>query len=302
MEFTWQQKWHTSHTFMRRWTLQSTLKSHPTLGWPHLLVVFSLDSNSGNVLGVLAASSPIWNIFSSAVNCQYYAIGYTDRKTTTTKRKSYRSQIFDATVLIYRHARSAYSRPKVVAWSALYAVALALFVQSQTYIQLLWKRIRVGDEEIVLYNGAVEALQTAFGAAGAFLAPYWTYAVLPAPIAAVQGVAMFLATYVNDISTSYTGYIVMGMLFHYTITLASAKIASQLSDESCFGLIFGINTVIGTGLQSILTLVLIQTLDLPIQAQYYFISGFFLLLASLWLLGCTIYFFKQKHSINLNQY
>ncbi|XP_045488336.1 reduced folate transporter isoform X2 [Pieris rapae] len=156
--------------------------------------------------------------------------------------------------------------------------------------------------DAVLYNGAVEALQTAFGAAGAFLAPYWTYAVLPAPIAAVQGVAMFLATYVNDISTSYTGYIVMGMLFHYTITLASAKIASQLSDESCFGLIFGINTVIGTGLQSILTLVLIQTLDLPIQAQYYFISGFFLLLASLWLLGCTIYFFKQKHSINLNQY
>ncbi|XP_045524880.1 thiamine transporter 2-like isoform X1 [Pieris brassicae] len=216
--------------------------------------------------------------------------------------KSFRSQISEATVLIYRHARSAYSRPKVVAWSALYAVALALFVQSQTYMQLLWNRIRGGDEEVELYNGAVEALQTAFGAAGAFLASYWTYAVLPAPIAAVQGVAMFLATYVNDITTSYTGYIVMGMLFHYTITLASAKIASQLSDESCFGLIFGINTLIGTGLQSILTLVLIQTLDLPIHAQYYFISGFFLLLASFWLLGCIIHFFKQKHSINLNQY
>lgn len=77
----------------------------------------------------------------------------------------------------------------------------------------------------------------------------------------------------------------------------SAKIAGQLSDESCFGLIFGINTLIGTGLQSILTLVLIQTLKLPIASQYYTISGLYMLLASMWLLVWMVNIFKQKQNI-----
>ncbi|CAK1548680.1 unnamed protein product [Leptosia nina] len=216
--------------------------------------------------------------------------------------QSFRSQVTEATVLIYRHARAAYSRPRVVAWSALYAVALALFVQAQTYMQLLWSKIQDESNAPVAYNGAVEAVQTLLGAAGAFIASFCARASFPGPVAALQGIAMFLATYINNIFVSYAGYIIMGMLYHYTITLASAKIASQLSDESCFGLIFGINTLVGTGLQSLLTLILIQTLDLPIHAQYYYLSGFFLLLASVWLLGWMVHVCKQKHSINFNQY
>lgn len=46
----------------------------------------------------------------------------------------------NAASLLSRHARTAYSRPKVLAWSALYACAMALFVQAQVYVQLLWKQ------------------------------------------------------------------------------------------------------------------------------------------------------------------
>lgn len=70
------------------------------------------------------------------------------------------------------------------------------------------------------FNGAVEAIQTLLGAGGAFLASILTSSALPAPVAAVQGVALFLGTFMTDIFASYAGYIVMGMLFHYTITLA----------------------------------------------------------------------------------
>ncbi|KAJ8733805.1 hypothetical protein PYW07_014356 [Mythimna separata] len=211
-----------------------------------------------------------------------------------------RSNLVEASSLIMSHARAAYTRPKVLAWSALYAVALALFVQVQTYIQLLWRQIQDDTDSPVAYNGAVEAAQTLLGAGGAFLASIFATSGVPAPVAAVQGVAVFLATFVNNVFVSYAGYIVMGMLFHYTITLASAKIAGQLSDDSCFGLIFGINTLVGTGLQSILTVVLIQALKLPIASQYFALSGLYLLLASVWLLGWMVNVCRQKRSISVN--
>ncbi|KAG6447998.1 reduced folate transporter [Manduca sexta] len=215
-------------------------------------------------------------------------------------RQTFQSTLVEASSLIARHARAAYTRPKVLAWSALYAAALALFVQAQTYVQLLWREIQNETNNTVAYNGAVEAAQTLLGALGAFIASLWSRASLPAPAAALQGAAVFLATFVPNVYVSYAGYIVMGTLYHYTITLASAKIADQLSDESCFGLIFGINTLLGTGLQSLLTYVLIQNLDVSIYSQYYSLSGLFLLLASLWILGWMAHMCRQKQSIHIS--
>ncbi|XP_072935632.1 thiamine transporter 1-like [Epargyreus clarus] len=214
-------------------------------------------------------------------------------------KKSLRTNIVEASTLIARHARAAYSRPKVLAWSALYAVALALFVQTQTYMQLLWKQIQEDSNAPVAYNGAVEAAQTLLGAAGA-LAAVRARGVLPAPAAAAQAAALLAATGARNVYVSYAGYVAVGVLFHYTITHASAKIAGQLCDDSCFGLIFGINTLLGTGLQSILTLILIQTLELSIYTQYYSLSALYLVLAVCWLLGWTVHTCKQKQSVNIN--
>ncbi|KAL4707642.1 hypothetical protein ACJJTC_006992 [Scirpophaga incertulas] len=216
------------------------------------------------------------------------------------EQRTIRQQLVEASSLIARHARLAYSRPKVLAWSALYAVALALFVQTQTYMQLLWKQIQENSKHTVAYNGFVEAAQTLLGAGGAFLASTLSQSTLPAPVAAMQSLALFLGTYWQNIYVSYAGYIVMGTLFQYNITLASSKIASQMIDESCFGLIFGINTLIGTGLQSLLTLILIQKLELSIFIQYFVISGLLLVLAIIWLLGDIINKCKWQHTFAIS--
>ncbi|XP_053600898.1 reduced folate transporter-like [Plodia interpunctella] len=221
-------------------------------------------------------------------------------KPAPTEKQTFHQNVVEASSLIGRHARAAYSRPRVIAWSALYAASLALFVQVQIYMQLLWRQIQDVTGQQVAYNGAVEAAQTLLGAGGAFIASLFSKAVLPAPAAAAQGVAVFVATFVPDVFVSYAGYIVMGTLFHYTITLASAKIASQLCDESCFGLIFGINTLLGTGLQSILTAVLIQSLVLSIYSQYYVISGLLVVLAIFWLLGWIMNSCRQMETVNIN--
>lgn len=63
----------------------------------------------------------------------------------------FRSNVAEAATLISRHACAAYSRPKVVAWSALYACATALFVQAQVYVQLLWKHKQEQTDAPVSY-------------------------------------------------------------------------------------------------------------------------------------------------------
>ena len=68
------------------------------------------------------------------------------------QQRTFRKDLTDAAVLISRHARSAYTRPKVLAWSALYAVALALFTQAQTYMQLLWTQIPGQGDAPVSFN------------------------------------------------------------------------------------------------------------------------------------------------------
>lgn len=66
----------------------------------------------------------------------------------------------------------------------------------------------------------MEAAQTLLGALGAYVASHCARAYLPAPVAAVQGLAVFIGTYIPNVFVSYAGYIVMGLLYHYTITLA----------------------------------------------------------------------------------
>lgn len=66
----------------------------------------------------------------------------------------------------------------------------------------------------------MEAIQTLLGAGGAYLSSVYGNSLIPAVAATLQGLAMFAGTYVPNIYVSYTGYILMGVLYHYTITLA----------------------------------------------------------------------------------
>ncbi|XP_028037691.1 thiamine transporter 2-like [Bombyx mandarina] len=219
----------------------------------------------------------------------------------TSEKRTFKSNLIEASSLILKHSRAAYSRPKVIAWSALYAVALALFVQAQTYIQILWRYIQKEQSNPVLYNGAAEAATTLLGAGAAYIASYDRQSFSPALSSAIQGIALFLTTYISNVFVSYAGYVVMGVMFHYIITLASSKIASQLIDDSCFGLIFGINTLLGVALQSLLTYILLQNLEFHITTHYYIVSGLFITLATCWLVGWILHIaHNKKQNVNSN--
>ncbi|XP_048005784.1 thiamine transporter 2-like isoform X2 [Leguminivora glycinivorella] len=211
--------------------------------------------------------------------------------TSPTKKQSLAANVSTASRLLAQHARASYSRPRVLAWSALYAVALALFSHVQIYMQVLWQHMQRDDEHKVDYNGAVEAATTLAGAAGALAAGGAERAALPAAAAAAQAAAAFLTALLPHIYLSYACYILLGTLFHFTVTMASAKIASQLSDESCFGLVFGMNMFLGAVLQSLLTLALNQALTPPVM--YAVLGALYLLLAAAWLAGWAAHACRQ---------
>lgn len=66
-------------------------------------------------------------------------------------QQTFTEEFVEASTLIARHSRAAYSRPKVIVWSLLYAAALALFVQAQIYMQLLWSDIQSSEENPVSF-------------------------------------------------------------------------------------------------------------------------------------------------------
>lgn len=97
--------------------------------------------------------------------------------------------------------------------------------QVQSYIQPLWKEI--DPNETNLYNGAVEALITLLGAISAFVAGFlnsksfnryeiWILTILMV----VEGGLLFWAALTTSLWCCYISYVIFGMIYHFTITVA----------------------------------------------------------------------------------
>ena len=71
-----------------------------------------------------------------------------------------------ATKLLWEHFTVSYSNRTVLIWSIWWALSTAGYLQVISYVQLLWKEI---ESKQGIYNGAVEALLTLFGALSASL-------------------------------------------------------------------------------------------------------------------------------------
>ncbi|KAM7362898.1 thiamine transporter 1-like [Cochliomyia hominivorax] len=167
------------------------------------------------------------------------------------------------TKLLWNHFKNAYTNTKVLQWSIWYAVGLCGYLQVTAYIQLVWKVIK--PEEDIAWNGAVDAAFTALAALFALGAGYIhgsrlksrASLVILAVLSALEGGAILLACWTENIYLSYTGYVIFGALYAFTITVAGAEVARYLEEDS-FGLVFGINTTLALILQTILTLVVIS--------------------------------------------
>ena len=88
---------------------------------------------------------------------------------------------------------------------------------------------------------------------------------------------LYLMATTDTIAMGYAGYIVFRALYQMMITVASYEIASNISQNS-YGLVFGFNTFLALGFQTILTTAVADSagLALPPKQQFEVYAGFFL--------------------------
>ncbi|XP_053694288.1 thiamine transporter 1-like [Sabethes cyaneus] len=208
-------------------------------------------------------------------------------KPATFKRKA-----ISAFILIWIHFKSAFTNLTVLQWSIWYALAMAGYIQVIAYVQALWSE--VDSDQPASWNGAVEAAVTLLGAVVSLLAGYIHDGFLKprsslfslSLLSLGQGGAILLATATSNLIVSYLGYIAFGVLYAFTITVVSAEIAKNISDDS-FGLVFGFNTLIALSLQTLLTFAVTDAAGwfaLDVIGQFTVYGYYFIVLSVIYLI------------------
>ncbi|XP_077296295.1 thiamine transporter 1-like [Arctopsyche grandis] len=209
--------------------------------------------------------------------------------------------------LFWKHIKSAYTQNTVVCWSIWYAASTAGYYQVQSYIQILWIEVELGDKNI--YNGIVKAIITILSSGAALLAGLRRfknqniYNILPAIAAAFQSIVILIASYAEALWLCYLGYICLSITYHYMITIASFHIAKGLKYNNCFGLIFGLNTLFALTIQSLMTLLFVSVhgFNFTIRNQYKAYASYFATMSVIgFVLFVSTYFVKRKRTENEN--
>lgn len=198
--------------------------------------------------------------------------------------------------LLWSHFRSAYTNPLVLQWSLWYAIGLAGYLQVTTYMQVVWKSFE--NEPTVVWNGGVDAALTALAALFALLAGYLHAGRLKsrasllslAMLSVLEGGCVLLASWTTNIYLSYLGYVLFGGLYGFTITVASAELASSLLEDS-FALIFGINTLAALAIQTLLTIVVVSEsggLNLTEFEQFTVYAFYFIVIGTVYFVAVIV--------------
>ncbi|XP_059098450.1 thiamine transporter 1-like isoform X1 [Tigriopus californicus] len=186
-----------------------------------------------------------------------------------------RGLCFRASQLLWNHAKDSYRQNYVIKWSIWVAASTCLNFQIGNYIQPLWQEIQVDQEDSELFNGGVEAVTTLLGALIVALVGLvkfnWSksgdYAILL--ISVLGAIVLAVMSQTQSIWVAYVGYILIRMSYQLLMTVASFELASHIPNDSS-GLVFGLNTWVALGLQSLLTLAVADSvgLALPIRDQF----------------------------------
>ncbi|KAI8124931.1 hypothetical protein FF38_12498 [Lucilia cuprina] len=217
----------------------------------------------------------------------------------------------NASRLLLQHTVSAYSNRTVLKWSIWWSLATCGQLQVISYAQILWKDIDENHESF--YNGGVEATVTLLGAAAAMAAGLmngvrhkkWHMWILTI-CSILMGAFLIISAVTNLLWVAYVMYVIFGVFYFFVITIASAIVAQNLSDDS-FGLIFGINTLVALVLQTILTLVVVTDslgFGLDPRNQYIVYGFYFVALAIVYALavvvGQIVKCFRKSDEISVN--
>ncbi|KAL3124275.1 hypothetical protein niasHT_006663 [Heterodera trifolii] len=168
-----------------------------------------------------------------------------------------------------------YQNRVVFHWSIFSIIITAIVYQAQNYIQILWAYRKVHDKYV--WNGFVESINTLLSALVVFLVQFiplkWAeYSILVCCISTmVMAMLLYAMVYFGSIFADYILYIVLYMFYNMLITISSDLIATHLSPNGAYGLVFGINGFVGILLQALVTLLVVDAngpFALSIEAQF----------------------------------
>ncbi|XP_022608730.1 thiamine transporter 2-like [Seriola dumerili] len=160
------------------------------------------------------------------------------------------------------------------------------FYQVSGYVQLLW--VYIQPQNATAYNGGVDAISTLTGAAATVAVGHmslewsvWGELILGGFTLLIAG-SVFLMDLTDNIWISYTCYILFKTVYMQLSTICTFQIAKALNRKR-YALVFGINSFVGTVLQSVLTAIVINTksLKLTITSQFFIYASYFAVIAML---------------------
>ncbi|KAM4699621.1 thiamine transporter 1 [Discoglossus pictus] len=170
-----------------------------------------------------------------------------------------------------------YSSRTLLCWSLWWALSTCGYCQVINYAQGLWEKVAPSSHTDI-YNGSVEAVSTLLGAIAVFAVGYiktsWSKwgQLLLALFSMVIAATVYVMVTIRNIWICYISYVLFRSIYMLLITIATFQIAANLSME-CYALVFGVNTFIALVLQTILTLIVVDSrglgLDLYTQFQIY---------------------------------
>ncbi|XP_051874597.1 thiamine transporter 2-like [Pristis pectinata] len=191
---------------------------------------------------------------------------------------------------MYFDFKESYSSPKIIYWSAWWALATCGFLQVVNYVQLLWDHVEPSQKNTA-YNGGVEAISTFMSAVMSFAVGFikldwavWGELALGI-FSVVDAGALYAMDRANNIWVCYAGYVAFKASYFLLITIATFQIAANLSMER-YALLFGINTFTALLLQTILTIIVVDSrgLGLDITTQFLVYGTYFAAIAGLFLI------------------
>uniref|UniRef100_A0A3P8SIH0 Solute carrier family 19 member 2 n=1 Tax=Amphiprion percula TaxID=161767 RepID=A0A3P8SIH0_AMPPE len=179
----------------------------------------------------------------------------------------------------------------LLAWSLWWALATCGYFQVVNYAQALWENVRP-SKNYEIYNGYVETLSTLLGALAALLV-----GCLPVSWAVWGEMALFLLSLlmaacvfvmdtVKDIWLCYSSYVLFRATYMLLITVATFQIAASLSMQR-YALVFGVNAFVALLLQTLLTVVVVDTagLGLNVYTQFLIYGAYFAVISVIFLLA-----------------
>ncbi|KAM4559920.1 thiamine transporter 1 [Odontesthes bonariensis] len=179
----------------------------------------------------------------------------------------------------------------LLAWSVWWALATCGYFQIVNYAQALWENVRPSSD-YEIFNGYVETLSTLLGALAALLTgclpvswARWGELAL-CLLSFLMALCVFAMDLLRNIWVCYSSYVIFRATYMLLITVATYQIAASLNMQR-YALVFGVNTFGALLLQSLLTLVVVDSagLGLDVFTQFLIYGAYFAVIAVIFLIA-----------------